>query len=249
MARPDKRSQATADRPDRRIVAVSPDDGSAIDLRNPLVAAVLAWLVPGLGHLYQRRWFKGWLVMGMILGLFVAGFALGGGRVVYWSWKPGANRWAMLGQAGIGSAAVTAFIQARQLAGPARAPLLGSLMAPPVGPGEEVAGWYARAMIAREPAITPEDFQTRQHIPLSRFEADELSIWQRRLGRWFEIGTLYTVIAGMLNMLIVYDAWAGPLGMPTDDERRRAREGQGRNRRRGDGASGEVESSTKSSGG
>jgi hypothetical protein len=28
---------------------------------------------------------------------------------------------------------------------------------------------------------------------------DELSLWQRRLGRWFEFGTLYTMLAGMLN--------------------------------------------------
>ena len=46
------------------------------------------------------------------------------------------------------------------------------------------------------------------------------SIWHRRLGRWFEIGTLYTMLAGMLNMLVIYDAWAGPLGMPTDADRK-----------------------------
>ena len=27
-------------------------------LRNPAVAAILAWLLPGAGHLYQRRYFK-----------------------------------------------------------------------------------------------------------------------------------------------------------------------------------------------
>ena len=34
----------------RRIVAVSPDDGSAIDLKQPEFAALLAWFIPGLGH-------------------------------------------------------------------------------------------------------------------------------------------------------------------------------------------------------
>ena len=43
----------------RRIVAVSPDDGSAINLKQPEFAAFLAWLVPGLGHLYQGRTKKG----------------------------------------------------------------------------------------------------------------------------------------------------------------------------------------------
>ncbi|MDA1040181.1 MAG: hypothetical protein O3A37_07845, partial [Planctomycetota bacterium] len=53
----------SAPTPRPRIVAVSPDDGSAIDLRNPLLAAVLGWLVPGLGHLYQGRLFKGRLFL------------------------------------------------------------------------------------------------------------------------------------------------------------------------------------------
>ena len=56
-----------------RIVAVSPDDGSAIDLRNPALAALLSWCVPGLGQLYQGRTFKGRLFMGAILGTFLLG--------------------------------------------------------------------------------------------------------------------------------------------------------------------------------
>jgi hypothetical protein len=38
-----------------------------------------------------------------------------------------------------------------------------------------------------------------------------LSVWQRRLGRFFDIGTLYTMLAGLLNLLVIYDAWAGPM--------------------------------------
>jgi hypothetical protein len=47
-----------------------------------------------------------------------------------------------------------------------------------------------------------------------------VSRWQRRLGRWFDIGTLYTMLAGMLNVLVVYDAWAGPLGTPAAEDRK-----------------------------
>ena len=36
-------------------------------------------------------------------------------------------------------------------------------------------------------------------------------MWHHKLGRFFELGTLYTVLAGMLNMLVIYDAWAGPM--------------------------------------
>ena len=87
-----------------RIVAISPDDGSAIDLCNPALAAVLSWAVPGLGQLYQGRTAKGSLFMAAILTTFVLGLWLGGGKVVYASWKPGDTRWAFVCQAGAGLA-------------------------------------------------------------------------------------------------------------------------------------------------
>ncbi len=34
----------------------------------------------------------------------------------------------------------------------------------------------------------------------------------------FEMGTLYTVIAGLLNLLAIYDACAGPLAPPPEEE-------------------------------
>jgi hypothetical protein len=204
-----------------RIVAISPDDGSAIDLKNPLFAAALAWLVPGLGHLYQGRRFKGWLFAALILGIFSSGFWMGGGRVVYWWWKPGEQRWAMICQAGIGLAAVPAFVQSLRLDGASKAPLAGGFMAPPVGVDQLVDEGYARQIIRRNAGITEEDFRRQPRMRLWEFQRDELSIWQRQLGRWFEIGTLYTMIAGMLNMLVIYDAWAGPLGGVRDEDRRR----------------------------
>ena len=56
-----------------RTVAISPDDGTLIDLRNRWLAALLAWCVPGLGHFYQGRTHKGGLFLGAILGMFLAG--------------------------------------------------------------------------------------------------------------------------------------------------------------------------------
>ncbi len=58
-----------------------------IDLRDPWLAAFLAWLVPGLGHFYQRRWGKGGLFFTCILATFFYGLWLGGGRVVYASFR------------------------------------------------------------------------------------------------------------------------------------------------------------------
>ena len=56
-----------------------------LDLKNRLLAAVLALLVPGLGHLYQGRTFKAVVYSVCILGLFFTGQALGDWKVVYLS--------------------------------------------------------------------------------------------------------------------------------------------------------------------
>ena len=57
---------------------------------------------------------------------------------------------------------------------------------------------------------------------MPRQPGDQLSLWHRRLGRFFDIGTLYTMLAGMLNLLVIYDAWAGPMRQeqpgPDDDK-------------------------------
>lgn len=203
-------------------MAVSPDDGAAIDLKNPHLAAVLSWLVPGLGQLYQGRRLKGLLFMGPLVTAFIFGMWLGDGNVVYASWKPGEKRWAFACQAGIGSAAIPALVQSWRLEGAAKQPLfLSGLMAPPLSRGQPVSQAYAERLARVDPDIDAEDFLPSP--PWLRFRpppppavldsrpADQLSIWQSRLGRWFDLGTLYTMLAGMLNLLVVYDAWNGPM--------------------------------------
>lgn len=196
----------------RRIVAVSPDDGAAIDLRQPEVAAVLAWLVPGLGHLYQGRTRKGVLFMTVVLTTFVVGLWLGNGRVVYASWRPHDTRWWFACQAGVGVAALPAVVQALAINGPSREPFwVAGWMTPPLHEGQLVSRRYAERLIQTDPYIEADDFWDRP--PAKQFRADQLSMWHHELGRFFELGTLYTVLAGMFNMLIIYDAWAGPMRM------------------------------------
>lgn len=212
-----------------RQVAVSPDDGSLIDLGTPAVAALLSWLVPGLGQLYQGRRLKGLLFMVTLVTTFVVGAWLGGGRVVYASWQPGEKRWAFLCQAGIGAAAIPAVVQSWSLLGAAKEPLLGgSFMVPPLLRGQPVSQAYATRLAAVDPDLDADDFspsppwQVFRPFPppgmLDRRPADQLSIWHRRLGRFFEIGTLYTMLAGMLNILVVYDAWSGPMRTAAEAE-------------------------------
>jgi len=219
----------TADPQPSRIVAISPDDGSAIDLRSPALAAVLSWAVPGLGQFYQGRTTKGGLFMAAILTTFVVGLWLGGGKVVYASWKPGDARWAFVCQAGAGLVALPAVVQSSQLLGPLRQPFVlgGGLlpvgfMAPPLAPGQYVSRAYADRLARHVPGIKPDDFFDKP--PLKQFRRDQLAQWHRQLGKFFEIGTLYTMLAGMLNLLVIYDAWAGPLGPSEEEKKRRVAE-------------------------
>ena len=41
---------------------------------------------------------------------------------------------------------------------------------------------------------------------------NQLSDWNLKMGPFFELGTVYTLIAGLLNILAIYDAWGGPVG-------------------------------------
>ena len=59
-----------------------------IPFKNRWLAGVFAFLLPGAGHLYQGRWFKG-IVCGMcVLGTFLFGLELGDWSVVYWKRDP-----------------------------------------------------------------------------------------------------------------------------------------------------------------
>jgi hypothetical protein len=43
-----------------------------------VVAPAVAWLVPGAGHLIQKRWGRGLLLMGSIVAMFLLGLAMQG---------------------------------------------------------------------------------------------------------------------------------------------------------------------------
>ncbi len=200
--------------PVSRYVVASPDDGSRIDLRNPFLAAVLSWLVPGLGQIYQGRTFKGGVCMAALVTALVFGMWLGDGRVVYASWRPGDARFAYIGQAGVGAVAIPAFVQAQLLAGRGREPMFASAwFAPPVHQGQLVSPEYAATLSRTSPGVALAEPGFGR--PFAQVLNDELSAWQKQLGRRFEIGTLYTVIAGLLNMLVVFDALGGPMRVAT----------------------------------
>lgn len=59
---------------------------TTVRLKNRKLAALLAFLVPGLGHAYQGRWGKAVLYFVCIMGLFLGGMALGEWKILYWRW-------------------------------------------------------------------------------------------------------------------------------------------------------------------
>ena len=193
------------------VVAVSPDDGSRIDLGNPATAALLSWLVPGLGQLYQGRRLKGRLFMAAIVGILLTGLAIGGGRVAYCQWRPGARRLEFIGQAGVGAVAIPALVQAWSLSAAGRPFLPGGLFVPPLLKHQPVAPAYAARLERAAPGMR---FYRDGRDGVLRSGGDQLSDWYLALGRYFDVGTLYTTIAGLLNLLVIYDAWAGPLHEP-----------------------------------
>ena len=167
-----------------------------IDLRDPTLAGFLAWLWPGLGHFYQRRNAKGMLFMVCILGTYFFGLTLGEGKVVYANWNQEEHRWQYALQLGVGLPAAPAIVQAIAVRR-AEKPIGGYFMAPP------------------KPSTRGGNMHDPEQV------ANTLPEWHKRLNVRFELGTLYTMVAGLLNILAIYDALAGPaLSEPVTEPKR-----------------------------
>jgi hypothetical protein len=181
-------------------VAEAPEqaDSITVDLKDPALAALLAWLIPGLGHWYQGRRAKAALYFFCIMGLFVFGLWLGGssqpcrqegdnigyGRAVYFAWRKDDHHLAYLCQIGVGLPALPALIQANRM-GHRQGVRWGGFMAPP-----------------RLPGVSPGE---------PNFKQPTLHELNYVLKRDFDLAGLFTMVAGLLNVLAIYDAWAGPV--------------------------------------
>jgi hypothetical protein len=164
----------------------APDDGPT--------AALLSYLVPGLGQIYQGRIGKGLLFFVCVYTLFFAGLYMGSWSNVYipdttgpdnkdnnpWNLPRAAanlyNRPHFLGQFWVGIAAWPAIYQyARYDPNAANPPLNGFQRQPP---------------------------------------EDKLQELQRDGDKTWDLAWVYTVIAGVLNVMVIYDALAGPAFRP-----------------------------------
>jgi len=201
------------------------DEGEPIvvDLHDPYWAAFLAWLWPGAGHFYQRRFAKGFLFMICILSTFFFGLGLGHGRVVYTSFKKGDFRWQYVCQFAVGAPALPALAQKIKTKNDAD-PFW--VLCERYGDDHPIE--YQRfARITDDNRI--DDYQGRIYKdgfmappagPINPNVWDTLGRWHFDYKHFFELGTLYTVIAGLMNLLAIYDAFCGPAIM-TPDQRER----------------------------
>jgi uncharacterized iron-regulated membrane protein len=167
----------------------APGEAVVVDLKQPWLAGLLAWAIPGLGHMYQGRTGKGILFFICIMGTFIYGLYLGEGKVVYaaTNWEQ-QFRWQYLCQLGVGLPATPMLVQ-RARANAGKPPLWGGFMRPP----------------KNEPTKWVDDSGNESKQP------NELSMWTVKMHPFFELGTVYTVIAGLLNVLVICDAVSGPL--------------------------------------
>jgi hypothetical protein len=165
-----------------------PDVSAVTPVRSPL-AGFLSYLVPGLGQIYQGRIGKGLLFLVCLYGMFFYGMSLGSWKNVY---LPDTAR---------------------------------DRNQNPWGLPMPVANVYNRLHFAGQfwigiaawPAIYQywsHDRDQRDGAAVGSFERtpseDELNKLQRDGDKTWDLGWVYTVIAGVLNILVIYDAFAGP---------------------------------------
>jgi len=155
------------------------------------LAGVLSYLVPGLGQISQGRTGKGVLFMVILLGMFFLGQAMGNWRNVFMP-PPEPNE-----------------------ANPVRKPLFsvynrwhfaGQFW---IGIAAWPAIWqfYDMPMPTRERS---EFWHNFQRAPKTWEEEQDLNTFFTNSDKTPDLGWVYTVVAGMLNILVIYDAVMGP---------------------------------------
>ena len=170
------------------------------------LAAVLSYLLPGLGQVVQGRIGKGVLFFVGIYGLFFYGMWMGQMKNV---WLPDATELpdADVPVAGKLFGVPKALYYRPQFVGQfwigmAAWPALMQYASTPPEPDAETGG--------------PPPTKYLGHYMQAPNEA-ALNDLQRNGNKLWDLGWVYTVIAGVLNVLVIYDAFAGPVVRDEDE--------------------------------
>jgi hypothetical protein len=152
-------------------------------------AGFLSYLVPGLGQISQGRTGKGILFMVCLLSLFHVGEAMGNWQNVY---VPGDNNG---GGPRNMNPLVNIFNQRWHFAGQVW-----------IGVAAWPALWqfYGGTVPAEQTSPFLHNYQRQPR------NEDDVNKFLVNSDKTPDLGWIYTVIAGMLNILVIYDAYAGP---------------------------------------
>jgi hypothetical protein len=152
-----------------------------VNLRDPWLAAVLAWLVPGLGHLYQRRYFKAAVYAVCILGLWGWGMQISGWRInqapVNRPGVPRSKTFSFLAQAGVGAPAAYAWYQAKRYNSGA-----GQAVTSLPGNGELTAEFQGRLSVQRGGEDVEQQVQGTLSVVTTQGRFGELTLSGRFVG-------------------------------------------------------------------
>jgi hypothetical protein len=148
-------------------------------------AAVLSFLIPGLGQLTQGRVGKGFLFLVSLYSLFFYGMYLGSFQNVYLPDNHPEERGTVNRLA---SDIYTRFQFVGQF---------------PIG----MAAWPA---VYQYYVFNDRDEKPPLHGWMRAPSIDKINELQRDGDKTWDLGWVYTVIAGVLNVLVIYDALAGP---------------------------------------
>lgn len=156
------------------------------------LAALLSFLIPGLGQVYQGRVGKGLLFFCGLYLLFFYGMWMGQWRNV---WLPDATTLPDTGFFGKKFEGVLKSVGYRPQ-------FLGQVW---IG----TAAWPAIYQYIKYDSTKDEGpvFGKFQRVPTE----EQLNTLQRNSSKRWDLGWVYTVIAGVLNLLVIYDALAGPM--------------------------------------
>ena len=178
------------------------------------IGGLLSYLIPGLGQVYQGRIGKGLLFFFGLYSLFFYGMWMGKWCNV---WLPDVAKMPPLEVAGNKFTGVPSSLYYRPQ-------FLGQFW---IG----VAAWpsvvqYYNFDATKETGPLFGNFQRTPPEGTANDPADKITLnkLQREGNKRWDLGWVYTVIAGVLNLLVIYDALAGPMfrepppGWKKDDE-------------------------------
>lgn len=201
--------------------AASSHDGTPVseiipvDLKNRWLALFLAWIFPGLGHFYQGRVVKGTIFALCLIPLLIMGLWMGTYREPSSDSTPGTLRFAScvycdFGQPN-GSSGSSVGIFQRLMAGrlyfiPQAAN--ATMAIPALVQSQRFADsqeLYWNGAFAPPAKVSGQGRPTLNEILLT-------------IHSWFDLGSIFIAVAGMLNILVMFDAFAGPAWLLPEEE-------------------------------